>query len=191
MKNRIEALKKSFGKSLDGYIVADGTNLLYLTGFDGGVRLLVAEESIFYVQGVNYEAAKEEAKDCKVELVKRGEDINLKIAKEIERLKLKNVGFDTLDASIYLKLKKALNGAELQSRSGLIWELRKVKDETELNSIRKAAEMTSEGAKVVIEVLGAEITLSPIHTCAMSVIRKGSGLAIRFPRFTGNACMHA
>ena len=40
--------------------------------------------------------------------------------------------------------------------------------------------------KMVIEVLGAEITLSPIHTCAMDAIRKGSGLAIRFPRFTGN-----
>ncbi len=39
---------------------------------------------------------------------------------------------------------------------------------------------------VVIEVIGAEITLSPIHTCAMDVIRKDSGLAIRFPRFTGN-----
>jgi DNA ligase-1 len=39
---------------------------------------------------------------------------------------------------------------------------------------------------VVIEVLGAEITLSPIHTCAMNNVRKGSGLAIRFPRFTGN-----
>jgi DNA ligase-1 len=38
----------------------------------------------------------------------------------------------------------------------------------------------------VLEVLGAEITLSPIHVCAMDVIRKGSGLAIRFPRFTGN-----
>jgi DNA ligase-1 len=39
---------------------------------------------------------------------------------------------------------------------------------------------------VTIEVLGAEITLSPIHTCAMDSVRKGSGLAIRFPRFTGN-----
>lgn len=156
LKNRIEALKKLFAnKKLDGHIVADGTNLLYLTGFDGGVRLLVAEdiESIFYVQGVNYEAAKEEAKDCKVELVKRGEDINLKIAKEIERLKLKNVGFDTLDVSIYLKLKKALNHIELQSHGELVWELRKVKDETELNSIRKAAEMTSEGAKVALETI--------------------------------------
>jgi DNA ligase-1 len=39
---------------------------------------------------------------------------------------------------------------------------------------------------VTIEILGAEITLSPIHTCAVDSVRKGSGLAIRFPRFTGN-----
>jgi DNA ligase-1 len=38
---------------------------------------------------------------------------------------------------------------------------------------------------VVLEVLGAEITISPIHTTAMSKIREGAGLAIRFPRFTG------
>ncbi len=39
--------------------------------------------------------------------------------------------------------------------------------------------------EVVLEVLGAEITISPIHTTAMSKIREGAGLAIRFPRFTG------
>jgi len=38
---------------------------------------------------------------------------------------------------------------------------------------------------VVLEILGAEVTLSPIHMSAMNSIRKGSGLAIRFPRFTG------
>ncbi|MGD9130524.1 MAG: ATP-dependent DNA ligase [Candidatus Bathyarchaeota archaeon] len=38
---------------------------------------------------------------------------------------------------------------------------------------------------VVIEIRGAELTLSPVHTCAMNVIREKSGLAIRFPRFTG------
>jgi DNA ligase-1 len=38
---------------------------------------------------------------------------------------------------------------------------------------------------VVLEILGAEVTLSPIHMAAMSSIRKGAGLAIRFPRFTG------
>ncbi len=38
---------------------------------------------------------------------------------------------------------------------------------------------------LVIEVLGAEITLSPIHSCGKDSIRQGAGLAIRFPRFTG------
>jgi len=38
---------------------------------------------------------------------------------------------------------------------------------------------------LVLEVIGAEITLSPIHTCGMNSIRPGAGLAIRFPRFTG------
>ena len=37
----------------------------------------------------------------------------------------------------------------------------------------------------VLEIIGAEITISPVHSCAYGVIEKGAGLAIRFPRFTG------
>ena len=39
---------------------------------------------------------------------------------------------------------------------------------------------------VVLEVAADEITLSPLHTCGWNVIRPGSGMALRFPRFTGN-----
>lgn len=39
--------------------------------------------------------------------------------------------------------------------------------------------------EVVIEVVASEITLSPIHKAALDKIRKGSGLALRFPKFTG------
>ncbi len=38
---------------------------------------------------------------------------------------------------------------------------------------------------VVLEVMGAELTLSPLHTCCRDVIEKGSGISLRFPRFTG------
>ncbi|MFA5313260.1 MAG: ATP-dependent DNA ligase [Methanomassiliicoccales archaeon] len=38
---------------------------------------------------------------------------------------------------------------------------------------------------IVLEVLGAEITVSPIHTAAFGTVKKDGGLAIRFPRFTG------
>jgi DNA ligase-1 len=36
--------------------------------------------------------------------------------------------------------------------------------------------------KIVMEIQGAEITVSPIHTCAYGKIEKDSGLALRFPR---------
>lgn len=38
---------------------------------------------------------------------------------------------------------------------------------------------------VVIEIIASEITLSPLHTCGMNTVREGSGLALRFPKFTG------
>jgi DNA ligase 1 len=38
---------------------------------------------------------------------------------------------------------------------------------------------------LVIEVLSAELTLSPNYTAAWGVIRDDAGLAMRFPRFTG------
>lgn len=34
----------------------------------------------------------------------------------------------------------------------------------------------------VLEIIGDEITLSPLHTCGFGAVREGSGLAIRFPR---------
>src|SRR5438128_146430 len=38
---------------------------------------------------------------------------------------------------------------------------------------------------LVIETIASEITLSPIHPAGMGRIRKESGLALRFPKFTG------
>jgi DNA ligase 1 len=38
---------------------------------------------------------------------------------------------------------------------------------------------------LVVEVLAAELTLSPTHTAAWGQLKEDSGLALRFPRFTG------
>ena len=39
--------------------------------------------------------------------------------------------------------------------------------------------------KIVIEIFSPEITLSPIYTTSIDKIKKGYGLALRFPKFTG------
>jgi DNA ligase 1 len=38
---------------------------------------------------------------------------------------------------------------------------------------------------MVIEVIAAELTLSPNHPAGWGQVREGAGLALRFPRFTG------
>lgn len=131
--------------------------MLYFTGFLGGARLLVPakNESVLYVYGVNYEAAKEMVEDCRVELVKKavGDAADRKVAEQVKKLKLKQVGFDALDASIFLKLKKSLKDVKLKAKSQLVWSLRKVKDKTELGYMRKAAEITTKGIKTAVEVI--------------------------------------
>jgi DNA ligase-1 len=49
---------------------------------------------------------------------------------------------------------------------------------------RRHADVWFEPA-LVVEVLGAELTLSPTHTAGWGVVKEDSGLALRFPRFTG------
>ena len=39
--------------------------------------------------------------------------------------------------------------------------------------------------QLVIETIASELTLSPVHTAAMGLIRHGSGISLRFPKFTG------
>ncbi|MHB1908389.1 MAG: ATP-dependent DNA ligase [Nitrososphaerales archaeon] len=55
-------------------------------------------------------------------------------------------------------------------------------------SARVDAKVTSDEwfePKIVIEVIASEITLSPIYTAGLGLVREESGLALRFPKFTG------
>ncbi|MGC8608306.1 MAG: ATP-dependent DNA ligase [Thermoplasmata archaeon] len=39
--------------------------------------------------------------------------------------------------------------------------------------------------EIVMQIVGAEITVSPVHTCAFGIIENDAGLSVRFPRFSG------
>ncbi len=156
MINRIQLLKKSLEKNqLDGYMAADENNMFYLTGFEGAARLLVPvdNEGVLYVYGVNYENAKTSVKSCSVELMQRGEDLNKKVAGQCRKLRLKRVGFDGLDVGGFLALKKNLKNIKLEAKTQIVWDMRKVKDKTELRLIRKTAELTDVGARAAVEVI--------------------------------------
>jgi len=136
-------------------MVVDETNMLYFTGFVGAERLLIPadSDSILYVFGVNYEDAKASVRNCSVELMQRREDANKKVADQCKKLKLKRIGFDNLDVASFQTIKKNLKKAIVKAAGQAVLDLRKVKDETELRYMRKAAELTDEGARTGVEII--------------------------------------
>lgn len=156
MKSRVETLRSLFeSENIDGYLVSNGINIRYFTGFLGGSRLLVPKEDTctLCVPLVNYEAAREYVRDVDVELVSMEEDVDKKVTEHIKRLRVKCLGFDSMDASVYLKFKEAVKGVDIKPMSNLVWSLRKVKDEEELRFMKKAADVTSLGMKKAYEII--------------------------------------
>jgi DNA ligase-1 len=91
---------------------------------------------------------------------------------------------DTLEYETVCKLGTGFSDDDLK----MIFELLKstfvVEKPDNVNSKMKADYWFT--PRYIFEVLGAEITYSPIHTCAFGELKSDAGLAIRFPRFTGN-----
>jgi Xaa-Pro aminopeptidase len=92
---RVNALKqKAFEeKGFDGFLIANEANMLYFAGFPGAACLLIPRngESMLYVYGVNYEQAKAEGKDFRVELVKRDENLAAKVAAQVRGFGIKKL----------------------------------------------------------------------------------------------------
>jgi len=79
------------------------------------------------------------------------------------------------------KVGSGFTDEDLASIPGMLEEYRHDGRPPRVDSLMDAEVWFSPG--VVMEVLGDELTLSPIHTAAFDVLREASGLAVRFPRF--------
>ena len=73
--------------------------------------------------------------------------------------------------------------AELATLPGRLAPLARAERPPRVDALRHA-DVWFEPA-LVVEVLAAELTLSPTHTAAWGRLQEDSGLALRFPRFTG------
>ncbi len=153
----MQTLKESLAKTeMYGYIVATDSNMLYLTGAKGAAALWIPVdgEITLYSYGVNYESVKATAtKEIRVEQLVRNENPFEKIADSISPQGLKRVGFDSLNAVYYLKLRDKLKETRLKPMSRLVQELRMIKDTAEVEAIQMAAELTDAGFTAGIDFL--------------------------------------
>ncbi len=157
---RINALKQVALRKggFDGFLIFNDVNLTYFTGFSGASALLIPEngENTVYVYGVNHAQAKAELAGFTVELVERSENLMNKIAKQAEAFKIEKLAVDTLNIEGWRTLTKFFGSEKtLAIDPNFIKDLRKVKDTEEIELMRKAADLTSEGMRVARETLAA------------------------------------
>jgi Xaa-Pro aminopeptidase len=151
--NRIATLQSSLKGNNDYFVVFNGTNITYLTGFPGATALLIpqAGQSTLYVSEVNFEQAKAETRGFNLQLQLRGENLMERIAKQTCPNKL---AIDSLPIERWVVLAKAVGGEEkLEAAGNTIRSLRLVKDEEEIKRIREACNLAEIGMEVAIETI--------------------------------------
>ncbi|MEM2107750.1 MAG: Xaa-Pro peptidase family protein [Candidatus Bathyarchaeia archaeon] len=156
--DRIASLKQAVFKDgeFDGFLIFNQANLIYFTGFSGATALLIPKEGAptLYVYNVNYEQAKAEGKVFIVSLVRRSGDLLESIAEQVKALKIENLALDAASIESWRALAKKVKGTtRLKVQGGIVSALRKVKDAQEIELMRKAAELTSEGMRAAYEIL--------------------------------------
>jgi len=151
---RTDALKQAATKQgkPQNVMILNQTNITYFTGFTGATALFIPEkgENTLYVSGVNYEQAKAETKGLTVNLLKRGENIIEKIAKQAPA---KKFSFDTMSVEHWCALSKTVGKENLQPINDLIRELRSIKDKQEIKLIREACRIAAVGMQTAKEIM--------------------------------------
>jgi Xaa-Pro aminopeptidase len=157
---RIDALKDMAFSNGDfnGYLVLNNYNLLYFLGFPGTSAMLIPADGkcSVYVYGVNFEQAKTCGKAFNVELVRGDENLMTKISAQAKNFKVKKLFVDTLGVESWRSLTKEFSDEiGLEIGKNHIQLLRTVKDNFEIELMRKAGELTSEGMRVAYEMVKA------------------------------------
>jgi Xaa-Pro aminopeptidase len=140
--NRIQALRSKLEEQqIDGLLVTSSHNRQYLTQFTGtaGVAIVSLQKAIFITDFRYMEQAKEQTKDF--EIVQHTGPIFEEVAKQAEALGLKKLGFEQahLTYEAHQIYAKQMNGIELVPVSGMVEEIRLIKNDQEIQLIQDAA----------------------------------------------------
>lgn len=143
---RMERLRAEMERrKLDGFLVLDRMDQYWLTGFtgeDGGV-IVTDRAVVLLTDGRFDETADIEAPFArKVIRKKRGPETT---AREVDRLKIRKLGFEAghMTVHVFAGLKQK-GKAKLQATTGVVSNMRRVKDDAEIAAIRRAIDIAQQ-----------------------------------------------
>ncbi len=173
--NNILKLKDQFPQDTTNFLILDSTNITYFTGFTGATALLIPQdgESTLYVSGTNFEQAKYEAKDVKIEKLKRGESLFQKICADAKVSVNAKLAVDSINIESWRVLAKAVGGENsLVPAGNVIKNLRAVKTLDEIELIRQACKLADVGVNTAYEVIEPGISEQEVAAEVEYAMRK-------------------
>lgn len=152
--DRLQKIRQAMaGLPADGFIVTHPENLRYLSGFSGGEgALLISRDAALLVTDFRYwdQVALEVTE---FELWKQGPKLWQSVAEAAQKLGWTKIGFEAgaLTYADYQNLGAVLPGIELIPYTGLIEQIRVVKDEAEIERLAEAERITDQAFVKTLE----------------------------------------
>ena len=161
IKERLKVFREKIekeNKEIEGFLVTDLKNLIYLSGFDGeGFALIGINGKNYLLTDSRYtEQAQKESPDFKIltdEPNKKNARI-LALKKILAQSKIKRIAFESNNLSYadFRKYSDSFESIEFLPTENIIELLRMIKDKEEIIKIKKAAQITTESLKDVFEL---------------------------------------
>jgi Xaa-Pro aminopeptidase len=183
-QKHIETLREKLReKNLDAVLTTKLENCFYLSGFSGssGVLFLSQEEALLFTDFRYVMQAKEEAPQFTV--VEWRAPVWKDFASKIRLFGLVNFGFeaDSLTVGQCSRIREAVSPIEMKEASGLVEELRLVKDLEELGKIRQAAVIADAALNHLVSLIKTGVSERELAIEADYFMRKSGAEAEAFP----------
>lgn len=148
---------------LDAMLLTNEANRYYASGFHSsgtdGVALVTRKGNYYFTDSRYTEAAGRVIKNAHLEEVGRGRGYGMLIGEIIEKESLRRIGFEDAYMTVqdYERYRKVLK-CELVPASDLMWELRIVKDEEEIEALVAAQRIAERALEDILKEIRPGVT---------------------------------
>jgi len=143
---------RGFLRGLDGIVFCERLNLRYLSGFTGteAILLVTADDAVMFTDS-RYTLQAREQLDASIRVIEV-RDRWREVYAELQKLEVSMLGVesDSMDFDTYLKLKNLFKGIQLTPLGSQLKQLRQIKDEREIASMRRAARVAEDALESVL-----------------------------------------